>query len=97
MRPPLAGRRAAARRLAEEVRRRLEPVERLLPVRLPGFEPEARPSPDAASVGAPPSPASSPSHSPEDVAARIDAARERLRATIEPPADRDDERAGPAT
>ena len=92
MRPPLAGKRAAARRLAEEVRRRLEPVERVLPVRLPGFAQVA--SRDAAAASPSPSP------SPEDVAARIDAARERLRATIEPPADPEDARgegAAPAT
>lgn len=81
MRPPLAGKRAAARRLATQVRRRLEPVERVLPVRLPGFEDAAAPSPSPApDRGAP---------APQDAAARIDAARERLRATIEPPDDRD--------
>jgi len=32
-----------------------------------------------------------PPPSPEDAAARIDAARERLRAKIEPPADDDDD------
>jgi hypothetical protein len=65
-----------ALRLVGEVRRRLQPVERRLPVHLPGFG------------GAPaqPEPAALPS-TPEDAAARIDAARERLRATIEPPAD----------
>lgn len=95
MRPPLAGKRAAARRLAEEVRRRLEPVERVLPVRLPGF---GQDSSAVAPAAAGEAPASSPS--PEDAAARIDAARERLRATIEPPAERDDadgEAAGPTT
>ena len=67
-----------ALRLAEEVRRRLEPVERRLPVHLPGFG------------GAPAEPepaASTPTPEPGDAAARIDAARERLRATIEPPTD----------
>ena len=92
MRPPLAGKRAAARRLAEEVRRRLEPVERVLPVRLPGFGQDA-PQASAATAGEAPS----RSPSPEDVAARIDAARERLRATIEPPADPDGEGTRPAT
>jgi hypothetical protein len=76
MRPPLPGKRATALRLAGEIRRRLEPVERRLPVRLPGFG------------GAPaqPEPAALTSTS-ENAAARIDAARERLRATIEPPTD----------
>lgn len=60
MRPPLAGKRAAARRLAAQMRRRLEPVQRVLPVSL--REP-----------------------TPEQAAARIDAARERLRASIDPP------------
>ena len=65
-----------ALRLVGEVRRRLEPVERRLPVHLPGF------------AGAPAQPEPAPSTpAPEDAAARIDAARERLRATIKPPAD----------
>ena len=76
MRPPLAGRRAVALRLAGEVRRRLAPVERLLPVHLPGFGGAPAHRGPAALTPA-----------PEDAAARIDAARERLRATIEPPAD----------
>ncbi len=71
MRPPLAGKRAAALRLAEQVRRRLKPVERV----------NAAPSVRAAAT--PPAPA------PHDAAARIDAARERLRATIVPPSDED--------
>ena len=76
MRPPLPGKRAVALRLAGEVRRRLEPVERRLPVHLPGFGgAPAQPEPAALTPV------------PEDAAARIDAARERLRATIEPPAD----------
>ena len=79
MRPPLAGKRAAARRLADEVRRRLEPVERALPVRLPGFAPGT----DDDSATAPPP--ATPAPTPEETAARIDAARARLRATIEPP------------
>ena len=77
-------RRAAARRLAEEVRRRLEPVERVLPVRLPGGERAV----DGAAVDAPGERSlEREDPSAEDAAARIDAARERLRATIEPPAD----------
>ena len=82
MRPPLAGRREAARRLAGEVRRLLGPVERVLPVRLPGF---------GGADDAPQPEPRSPSPSPEEAAARIDAARARLRATIEPPADERDE------
>ena len=87
MRPPLAGRRATARRLAEEVRRRLEPVERVLPVKLPGFGAGAGTAAGGA-TGAKPqatSPPPSPSPSPEEAVARIDAARERLRAAVEPP------------
>ena len=80
MRPPLAGRRAAARRLAAQVRERLEPVERVLPVRLPGFAAGERSQDDG-----PPEAAVTP----DDAAARIDAARERLRASIEPPGDHD--------
>jgi hypothetical protein len=83
MRPPLAGKRAAARRLAEEVRRRLEPVERVLPVRLPGGGRAV----DGAAVDAAGERCGEGEPSAEDAAARIDAARERLRATIEPPAD----------
>jgi hypothetical protein len=67
-----------ARRLTGEIRRLLQPIERVLPVRAPGLG------------GAPaqPEPAErATSSSPEDAAARIDAARERLRATIHPPAD----------
>lgn len=82
MRPPLAGKRAAARRLAEQVRRRLEPVERVLPVRLPGFEGGGNERAEAVPAG----PEREPGPTPQDAAARIDAARERLRATIEPPA-----------
>jgi hypothetical protein len=84
MRPPLAGRRAAARRLAEQVRRRLEPVERILPVKRAPM-PTAAPAPV-------PAPAPAPAPAPGDAAARIDAARERLRATIEPPAEADEAR-----
>jgi len=87
MRPPLAGRRAVALRLAGELRRRLEPVERVLPVRLPGFgtaeEPPVAGTERGAAASGPVGPA------PEDAAARIDAARERLRATIDPPDDND--------
>jgi|GEM_PF-2617223 len=77
MRPPLAGRRAAGRRLAEQVRRRLLSVQRVLP--------EKR-----AAAAAPEQAAAVPAPTPEDAAARIDEARERLRATIEPPAEHDD-------
>ncbi|CAA9498289.1 MAG: hypothetical protein AVDCRST_MAG67-1685 [uncultured Solirubrobacteraceae bacterium] len=87
MRPPLAGKRAAARRLGAQVRRRLEPVQRVLPVRRPGVEaPEQQPPPSgapgqvAAVAGAQPQ-----EPTPDDAAARIDAARERLRASIAPP------------
>lgn len=84
MRPPLAGKRSAARRLAGQLRRRLEPVERVLPVKLPGFDGGGEHV--AATLAAPdPARAPVPAPSPEDAAARIDAARERLRATIEPP------------
>ena len=68
MRPPLAGKRAAARRLAQEVRRRL-------PGSQGGDRDQAAPSPAARSEP-----------TPEEAAARIDAARARLKATIEPPA-----------
>ena len=81
MRPPLAGKRAAARRLAGDLRRRLEPAERLLPVKLPGYE--------AQTGGAAAEPAKA-AVAPEDAVARIDAARERLRATIAPPEDERD-------
>jgi hypothetical protein len=67
-----------ARRLTGEILRLLQPVERVLSVRVPGLG------------GAPaqPEPAEpATSSSPEDAAARIDAARARLRATIDPPAD----------
>ena len=87
MRPPLAGKRAAARRLAEQVRRRLEPVERVLPVKLPGGAGRAGGS---SSHAGPERAARAPGPAPEDAAARIDAARRRLRATIEPPAERED-------
>lgn len=65
------------RRLTGEIRRLLAPVERVLPMRVPGLG------------GAPaqPEPAELTNSSPEDAAARIDAARERLRATIDPPAE----------
>jgi hypothetical protein len=87
MRPPLAGKRAAALRLAGEVRRRLEPVERVLPVRLPGFGAGQQP---ALAKGEREAAAAQPTApTPEDAAARIDAARERLQATIDPPGDSD--------
>jgi hypothetical protein len=59
----------------------------MLPVRLPGFQGRARP---AARVPAQPAPAP-PARHHEDAAARIDAARDRLRATIPPPDDERDE------
>lgn len=83
MRPPLAGKRAAARRLADEVRRRLEPVERALPVKLPG---RASAATDAGGgAGRRDAPAGRAAPTADETAARIDAARARLRATIEPP------------
>jgi hypothetical protein len=82
MRPPLAGRREAARRVADEVLRRLAPVERVL--RVPALGGRRR----AAEVPAAEEPVVAPvAVTPEDAAARIDAARARLRARIEPPAD----------
>lgn len=88
MRPPLAGRRAAARRLAAQVRLRLEPVERVLPVKLPGFaDAQQQPATGTPAAGARTSAPRTPS--PEDAAARIDAARVRLRASIEPPQEHD--------
>jgi hypothetical protein len=74
MRSPLAGRRAAARRLAEEVRRRLDPTDEEHRGALARSE-DAAPAASSAPPG------------PLDPAARIDAARARLRATIEPPPD----------
>jgi hypothetical protein len=65
-----------ARRLTGDIRRLLQPIERVL--RVPGLG-GASAQPEAAELGS--------SSSPEDAAARIDAARERLRATIDPPAD----------
>lgn len=59
-----------------EVRRRLEPLERAVPIRLHG-----RPQPT------PGAPHRSETAGADDAAARIDAARRRLRASIEPPAD----------
>lgn len=67
-----------ARRLTGDIRRLLQPIERVLPMRVPGLG-GAPAQPEPAELGGP--------SSPEDAAARIDAARERLRATIEPPAD----------
>ncbi len=69
MRPPLAGKRATARRLAEQLRRRLKAPERV----------DAAPAVHTAAEPATPTP------TPQDAAARIDAARERLRATIVAP------------
>jgi hypothetical protein len=66
-----------ARRLTSEIWRLLQPIERVL--RVPGL--------GGAPGQEPVEPASSSSPSAEDAAARIDAARERLRATIDPPAD----------
>lgn len=83
MQPPLGGRLDAVRRLADEVRRRLEPLERVVPITLPGGPDRASPPADA-----PNAPTAAPEH---DDAARIDAARERLRATIQPRDDRGEE------
>jgi hypothetical protein len=66
-----------ARRFGSDIRRLLQPIERVLPVRVPGLGGE---SAHAEATGSTPS-------SDEDPGARIDAARERLRATIDPPAD----------
>jgi hypothetical protein len=79
------------------VRRRLDPVERALPGKPPGYEADG---PGGGAGGEPPAALGSQgaraertagpaSTAPEDAAARIDAARTRLRATIEPPADPD--------
>ena len=79
-----------ARRLAGQVRRRLEPVERALPLKLPGYEAGGSGTGPGDPSGPPVEPpARAEGAAPDDAAARIDAARERLRATIEPPADRD--------
>jgi hypothetical protein len=67
-----------ARRFTGEIRRLLQPIEWVLPMRVPGLG-AAPAQPEPAEL------TSSPS--PEDAAARIDAARERLRATIDSPAD----------
>ena len=75
MRLPLAGSRSTARRLAEGVWRRLEPGDDESQEAAARFE-------DDEAVAA----ASSPP-GPPDAAARIDAARARLRATIAPPSD----------
>jgi hypothetical protein len=74
-----------ARRLAQRVRLRREPDEPALAVKSPGGG-----APGATASGGdadPHEPAIEPG--PDDAAARIDAARARLRATIEPPADPD--------
>ena len=89
MRAPLAGKREAARRLAEEMRRRLEPLERAVPIRLPGGPPDrSGPAEELARDGSPAAPDGSRAAPEHDLAARIDAARERLRATIQPRDDR---------
>ncbi len=68
-----------ARRLTGDIRRLLAPIERVLPMRVPGLG-GASAQPEPAEMGT--------SSSPEDAAARIDAARARLRATIDPPDDK---------
>jgi hypothetical protein len=73
--------------LAGEVLRRLEPVERVLPVRLPGFGAVRRPAVAESEQDAAAAQLALPTA--EDAAARIDAARERLQATIDPPGDSD--------
>jgi hypothetical protein len=73
------------------MRRRLEPVERALPVKLPGYEaggPGSAGGEDSQALQADPTTRAAGA-APEDAAARIDAARTRLRATIDPPADPD--------
>jgi hypothetical protein len=85
VRPPVAGRGAAARRLAQELRRRLAPAERALPGSVAGERAAAGHEFDA-----PPAQADRLADpTPQDAAARIDAARKRLRATIPPPAEFD--------
>jgi hypothetical protein len=73
------------------MRRRLEPVERALPVKLPGYEAGAAGSAGGEDAQAPQADPATPAAGPaaEDAAARIDAARTRLRARIDPPADPD--------
>ena len=71
MRPPLAGKRDAARRLAAEIRGRLGLA-----------QPGGAPPRAQAAPAAPAAPAALSS-----AAARIDAARERLRSTVAPPDD----------
>jgi hypothetical protein len=70
-----------ARRLAQRVRRRREPGEEALP--------EMPPVGPADGIGAAPSARQAEPDLEDDAAARIDAARARLRATIEPPAEPD--------
>ncbi len=93
MRPPPAARRGAAKRIADAVRRRLEPVERA--VRAPGLGSPARSADTTAEQEA--AVAADGTGDPRagvraaadgDPVARIDAARARLRATIAP---RDDD------
>ena len=72
-----------ARRLAQRVRLRREPDERALPG-TPGDE-----AGGAGSAATDPPQGGAVEPGPDDAAARIDAARARLRATIESPADPD--------
>jgi hypothetical protein len=65
VRPPLAGKGSAVRRLADKIRR-------------------AKPDGDA-NAPTPSAPESAEPLTPAEAAARIDAARDRLRARIEPP------------
>jgi hypothetical protein len=86
VRASLAGKRETVKRLAIEVRRRLEPLERAVPISLPGGPPDraGRAADAALNAGS--------GASDRDPAARIDAARERLRAAIQPPDERGEDR-----
>ncbi|HVF79927.1 MAG TPA: hypothetical protein VNA28_16665 [Solirubrobacteraceae bacterium] len=88
MRPPLAGKRDAARRLAAQVRLRLAPAERAVPavVQTP-IDPSVTPRDAGPEVLPEVVTPADPATSPEDAAARIDAARARLRASIQAPDD----------
>jgi|GEM_PF-2624979 len=60
-----------------------------MPVKLPGYEAGGRAAEGAAGEPQAEAAARATGPAPEDAAARIDAARTRLRATIDPPADPD--------
>ncbi len=76
MRPPLAGRRDAARKFAGDLRRRLG---------MPNSSPPTPPEPQEAPA---------PPMTGEQAAHRIDAARARLKATIVPPEDEQQQQPG---